>query len=92
MKRIIAIVLSLVMLCMLFGCTEKQETAQNGTVNLKIYQLGTKPDDWAEVEAAFNKLALEDIGVTTTWEFIPSGWTKTLRFVRKSVAGVRLIC
>lgn len=73
MKRIIAIVLSLVMLCMLFGCTEKQETAQNGTVNLKIYQLGTKPDDWAEVEAAFNKLALEDIGVTTTWEFIPSG-------------------
>ena len=73
MKKIIAIVLSLVMLCMVFGCAEKQETAQNGAVNLKIYQLGTRPDDWAEVEAKFNEYTLKDLGVTTTWEFIPSG-------------------
>lgn len=73
MKRIISIVLCLVMVCMLCSCGEKEAGTQSGEVNLKIYQLGTKPDDWAEVEAAFNKLAKEDIGVTTTWEFIPSG-------------------
>ena len=72
MKRIIALVLSLVMVCMLFGCAKKEE-GNGEVVNLKIYQLGTAPEDWAEVEAKFNEYTLKDLGVTTTWEFIPSG-------------------
>ena len=75
MKKIISIVLALVLMLGLSACTDKASTdnVSSDITTLKVYQIGTKPDGWAEVEAAFNEKIKKDLGIVTHWEFISSG-------------------
>lgn len=73
MKKVIAMLLCIAVLFGFSGCKD-QTTVEEGVVpTLKIYQIGSKPDGWEEVLAAFNEKASKDIGVETSWEFISTG-------------------
>ena len=84
MKKLISVWIAAAMMLSLFGCSKPTVSDEGGEeiTSLKIYQIGSKPDDWEQVAAAFNEKAKADIGVTTEWEFISAGaYTEKLNVI-----------
>lgn len=73
MKKFIAVLLCIAVLLGFCGCERQAAVEKDGVTTLKIYQIGTEPDGWEDVLAAFNEKTQKDLGVKTQWEFISTG-------------------